>query len=144
MSNEFSCLINSTKVEMSNGWSFQGQSWSSSYGSWTFAICAYHPYSCEFEPGSWRGVLDTTLCDKVCQWLATGRWFSPGTSISSTNKTDRHDASEILLQVALYTINLGVFKLYEITTRKSHYTLWMLILSRHMARFDESLVIKFM
>jgi len=21
------------------------------------------------------GVLDTTLCDKVCQWLATGRWF---------------------------------------------------------------------
>jgi hypothetical protein len=24
-----------------------------------------------------RGVLDTTLCDNVCQWLATGRWFSP-------------------------------------------------------------------
>jgi hypothetical protein len=23
--------------------------------------------SCEFEPSSWRGVLDTTLCDKVCQ-----------------------------------------------------------------------------
>jgi hypothetical protein len=23
-----------------------------------------------------RGVLDTTLCDKVCQWLATGLWFS--------------------------------------------------------------------
>jgi hypothetical protein len=22
---------------------------------------------CEFEPRSWRGVLDTTLCDKVCQ-----------------------------------------------------------------------------
>jgi hypothetical protein len=36
----------------------------------------------------WRGVLDTTLCDKVCQWLATGRWFSP---VSVTNKTDRHD-----------------------------------------------------
>ena len=27
---------------------------------------------------SW-GVLDTALCDKFCQWLATGRWFSPGT-----------------------------------------------------------------
>jgi hypothetical protein len=28
-----------------------------------------------------RGVLDTTLslCDKVCQWLATGLWFSSGT-----------------------------------------------------------------
>jgi hypothetical protein len=24
-------------------------------------------------------VLYTTLCDEVCQWLATGRWFSPGT-----------------------------------------------------------------
>ena len=24
-----------------------------------------------------RGVLDTTLCNKVCQCLATGRWFSP-------------------------------------------------------------------
>ena len=27
------------------------------------------------NPGSWRGILDTTLCDKVCHWLATGRWF---------------------------------------------------------------------
>jgi hypothetical protein len=25
-----------------------------------------------------RGVLDTTLYDNVCQWLAAGRWFSPG------------------------------------------------------------------
>jgi hypothetical protein len=22
----------------------------------------------------------TTLCDKVCQWIAAGRWFSQGTS----------------------------------------------------------------
>ena len=27
-------------------------------------ICAI---SCEFEPRSWRGVLDRTLCDKNCQ-----------------------------------------------------------------------------
>jgi hypothetical protein len=27
---------------------------------------AYHHLSCEFESRSWRGVLDTTLCDKVC------------------------------------------------------------------------------
>ena len=26
-----------------------------------------------------RGVLDATLCDKVCESLAAGRWFSPGT-----------------------------------------------------------------
>jgi hypothetical protein len=29
-----------------------------------------------------------TLCYKVCQWLATGRWFSPGSPVSLTNKTD--------------------------------------------------------
>ena len=28
---------------------------------------------------------------KVCQWLATGRWFSLGTPVFSTNKTDHHD-----------------------------------------------------
>ena len=32
-----------------------------------------------------RGVFDTTLCDKVCQWLAAGRWFSLGTPVSSIN-----------------------------------------------------------
>ena len=33
-----------------------------------------------------------------------GRWFSPGTQVSSTNKTDRHDLTEILLKVALNAI----------------------------------------
>jgi len=33
----------------------------------TCAISAYHHLSCEFEPRSLRDVLDTTLCDKVCQ-----------------------------------------------------------------------------
>ena len=28
-----------------------------------------------------RGILDATLCDKVCQRLATGRWFSPPKNI---------------------------------------------------------------
>ena len=52
------------------------------------------------EPRSWQGVLDTTLCDKVCQWLATDQRFPPGTPVSSTNKTDRHDIAEILLKAA--------------------------------------------
>ena len=72
----------------------------------TYAISTYHHYRCEFESRTWRGVLDTILCDKVCQWLATGRWFSPGPPVSSTNKTERHDIIEILLlKVALNTIN---------------------------------------
>jgi hypothetical protein len=36
-----------------------------------------------------RGVLDTALCDKVCQWFVAGRWFSPCTPVSFTNKTAR-------------------------------------------------------
>jgi hypothetical protein len=30
----------------------------------TCAITAYHHLSCVFKASSWRGVLDTTLCDK--------------------------------------------------------------------------------
>ena len=41
-----------------------------------------------------RDVLDTILCDKVCQWLAAGRWYSPGTPVSFTNKADCHDKME--------------------------------------------------
>ena len=43
--------------------------------------------------------------DKVYQLLAPGRWFSLGTPISSTTKTGRHDIAEILLKVALNTVN---------------------------------------
>jgi hypothetical protein len=57
-----------------------------------------------FESCSWRDVLDTILCDKVCQWLTRGQWFSLGTLVSSTNKTDLHDITEILLKVALNNI----------------------------------------
>ena len=36
------------------------------------------------------------LCDKVCQRFAAGRWFSLGTPVSSTRKTDRHDIIGLL------------------------------------------------
>jgi len=29
-------------------------------------------------------LFDTTLCDKVCQWLAACWWFYPGATVSST------------------------------------------------------------
>ena len=87
----------------------RGPSWSSLYSSWI-----YFNYFCNqwLSPlRLWvriplrRGVLDTTLCDKVYHWLATGRWFSPDTPVSSTDKTDRHDIIEILLKVALRTVH---------------------------------------
>ena len=49
---------------------------------------------------------DSTLYDKVCQWLVAGWWFSVGTPVSSANKTDLHDITEILLKMTLNTIIL--------------------------------------
>jgi hypothetical protein len=59
-----------------------------------------------FKSRSSRSVPDTTLCDKFFQWLVTGWWFCPVTPVSSTNKTDHHDKTEILMKVALNTITL--------------------------------------
>ena len=50
------------------------------------------------------GLLDTTFCDKVCQLLAAGLWFSPDTLVSSINKNECHVIAEILLKVALNII----------------------------------------
>jgi hypothetical protein len=82
-----------------------GLSWPWSCGRWIYnCLCN----QCLSPLKSWVQILMrarcTTLCDKVCQWLATGRWFSLGTPVSSTNKTDCHDITEILLKVALNTI----------------------------------------
>ena len=32
-----------------------------------YIVYKQYKYSCEFKSRSWRDVLDTTLCDKVCQ-----------------------------------------------------------------------------
>jgi len=73
-----------------------------SYGSW---IYNYLCNQCLLPLMLWVRISIrarcTTLCDKVCEWLATGQWFSPGTPVSSTNNTDRHNITEILLKEAL-------------------------------------------
>ena len=56
---------------------------------------------------------------KICQWLATGWWFSLGTPVSSTNKTERHDRTEILLKVTLNTIT-QTHLLYGMNNTNSH------------------------
>ena len=90
-----------------------GPSWPWSYGSW---ICNYLCNQCLLPLMLWVWILirarRTTLCDKVCHWLATGRWFSLGTLISSTNKTNRNDITEILLKIAINTITLTPNSLY--------------------------------
>jgi hypothetical protein len=49
--------------------------WSWYYGSWIYS-CLFNqfllPITLWIRISLGRGVLDTTLCDKVCQWLAAG------------------------------------------------------------------------
>ena len=59
---------------------------------------------CNQCPSPLTSYLDTTLYDKFVSDLRQLGGFSPGSPVSSTNKTDRHDITEILLKVALNTI----------------------------------------
>ena len=101
-------------------------SWPWSYSSWIYN------YLCNqcLSPLMWVRISTrarcTTLCNKVCQWLATGQWFSPGFLVSSSNNTDRHNIAEILFKVALNTIKqtsshypFDIFNLYLITLKIS-------------------------
>ena len=77
----------SWRVSFIDGGNPVGPSWSWAYGSW---ICNYLPKSCELKTRSWRGVLDTTLCDKVCQWHVGGFLgilrFPPQIKLTTTTK----------------------------------------------------------
>jgi hypothetical protein len=53
----------------------------------------------------YRPITSRTTRVKTTQWFATGRWVSPRTPVSSTNKTDCHDRTDILLKVVLNTID---------------------------------------
>ena len=69
------------------------------FNSWSYGIWIYN-YLCNLclSPLRLWGVLDTTLCDKLSLWLATGLVFSGNSSF-------RHDLTEILVKVVLSTIN---------------------------------------
>ena len=45
----------------------------------------------------WQGVLDTTLCDQVCQWLATGQWFFGYSGLTTINQTLKHNCWGFLI-----------------------------------------------
>ena len=57
---------------------YRGPSWSWLYGGWIYNYLCNQCISLLklWVWISWRGVLYTTLCDEVCQCLATGLWFS--------------------------------------------------------------------
>jgi hypothetical protein len=94
----------------------KGLSWPWSYGS---SIYNYLCNQCISPLMLWVQISIrarcTTLCDKFCQWLATGWCFSSGPPVSSTNKSDRSDITELSLKVALNTIKqANILKIYQI------------------------------
>ena len=96
-------FINAHNILIGNTHFHIGTSWSWSHSSWLYS------YICLSQLTLWvripfsRGVLDTTLWCSLSVTLS-GRWFSPNIPVSSTNKTDHHDISVILLEMALVTI----------------------------------------
>ena len=83
-----------------------GPSWPWSYGSWIYSyLCNQCLLPLMLRVRIPLRARCTTLCDKVCQWLEAGRWFSSGPPVSSTNKTDCHNITEIMLKVVYNTIN---------------------------------------
>ena len=82
----------------------KGPLWPWSYGSWMYN---YLCNQCLSPLMLWVRISIRARCtislDKIWHWLATLRRFSHG-PVSSTNKTGRHDITEILWKVALNTI----------------------------------------
>jgi hypothetical protein len=106
-------VVITSKYNLFSSWLlYAKQQWPWSYGSWIYNYLC-NQYLSPLILWIWISIMArcTTLCDKVCKWLATGRWSSP---VSSNNKTDRHDISEILLKMALNTIE----------QTKTHYFSW--------------------
>jgi len=81
--------------------------------------------------------------DKVYQLLAYGRWFFPVTPASSTTKTGHYDIAEILLKVALNTINQSINQSYfrlEIYIIKCLFTpLPLIVMTRQLLGFSRIL-----
>jgi len=48
----------------------------------------------------------TTLCNKVCQWLAAGMWFSSSTPVSSTNKHHNYDCQMKKSKLSMIIVTL--------------------------------------
>jgi hypothetical protein len=87
---------------------------------WTYGTWIYN-YLCNQCPSPLKLwvliplMAKCTFCDEVCQWLAAGLLFSSDTSVSTTNKTECHDITAILLKVVLVIITLTLFFLWLMT-----------------------------
>ena len=83
----------------------EGALWPWSYGSWIYN------YLCNrcLSPLMWVQISIrarcTALCDKVYQWLATGRWFSPGPPFSIARNHGYFCSWIFISQIASYDVS---------------------------------------
>ena len=78
--------------------------WSWSYGNWIYNyLCNQCLSPLMLRVRILIRARCTSLCDKVCQWVATVCGFLWVLQFNSTNKTDCYDVTEILLKVSLHT-----------------------------------------
>jgi hypothetical protein len=59
--------------------------------------------------------------------LGAGGWFSPGTPVSFTIKTDSHNIAEMLLKVALNTITLSLYFWYLVAIKTTKFDLMFVL-----------------
>jgi hypothetical protein len=82
----------------------------------TCGISAYHHKRCEFEPRSWRSVLDSTLCDKVVSDLRQFSgflqvpWFPPTIKPTATMPITTNVLSSNPVHGEVYLIQHYVIK----------------------------------
>ena len=85
----------------------------------TYAISAYHHWCCEFKSRSGQSVQHYVIkfVSDIWRQVSDFLWAL----VSSTNKADRHDITEILLIVALNTIKLtSQIKLHVYMQKPQH------------------------
>lgn len=129
-SRESSCLLSEKSVLQQNY--ITNTNKTSPISKESYNICSFFPINVVYLNILWSDDILTreirikhctqniTLCNQVYQLLAGGRWFSPVTAVSSINKTDRHNTTEILWKVTLYTITLSPLCINYKKTRTSY------------------------
>ena len=76
-------------------------------------------------------------CDKVCQWLAAGRWFFQGTPVSSTIKTGRIKLTVTKQDVYCFVSTVGNTSYLTTSTLNTKY-IWAVLIKLHdSATYDD-------
>jgi hypothetical protein len=115
----------------------QELSWSRLYGRWNLQLPIQ---SVPIATKVWRCIQYKIMLPVACWWLAAGRWFSLDTPVSSTNKTDRYNITEILMNVVKYHTSRPKLNWISIVLALWNNSLWVDVLL-HSFQANQSLLL---